>query len=199
MAATGIPRADNCSVYTDRISLLVEASNVATDDPECAVSAQAFSCQTMMMEAPDESTRQKLQTSIDAQIDALPAQCPIDIKYSTTTMNPAHPEVPASELVALGRTSNCIASGNNTGDITHTIRASCTNQYEMEQVATGALVKNVHQRFVSNLGVCDLSDKAMPQVLEEARRVAAYNAEQNGMRILREADLACNFSMLPNW
>lgn len=156
-----------------------------------------FSCQTSAFEAPDDATKAFLNSSAataleDRGCDASKMQ----MEFNTVLVGAQEVEYSGERLAKLGMASNCYRVGNDPNDATHLIRAQCTNQYEMTN-DRGQRVRDTNKRFLSNLAVCDVSDEAMPQLMEDARKVAAHNASQNGYIMDRDIDLACTFSILP--
>ena len=69
--------------------------------------------------------------------------------------------------------------------------------FDMFMNAAGRTVRNYNMVFHSNLATCDVSDDAAAQLYEDARKVAAHNASQNGYTVGRVEDLACDFAVLP--
>ena len=63
--------------------------------------------------------------------------------------------------------------------------------YDMTD-ADGRTVRDYHMRISASLATCDVSDKAMPQLMEDVRKVAAYNLSQNGYTVGKSEDLACD-------
>lgn len=194
-------RSDNCRAYTDVVSLLVEATAVVPGrEDACTVRPPSlFSCQTSAFENPDDATADMMRA---AAADALAAKgCNADdmvVSFTTNLVGARQTEYSAAKLAELGMASNCFAHGNDPNDATHTVRARCRSMYDMVD-AEGRAVRDYGKVFLSNLATCDVSDAAMPQLMEDARKVAAHNATANGYTIPRNEDLACDFSVLPNW
>ena len=69
--------------------------------------------------------------------------------------------------------------------------------YDMTN-ADGERVRNFNKTFTSDLAACDVSDEAMPQLLEDARKVAAHNASTNGYTVDKPEHLACTYSVMPH-
>lgn len=193
-----ILRSPNCTAYTDTLSLLVDGDVSVPGDPSCQTSLPSmFSCQRSAFEKPDEKTEAFLRRDGMKRLAAMGCD-PTRAKftYNTILVGSQDVEYSGSKLAELGMASNCYRVGNDPNDATHIIKAECTNQYEMTN-DKGQIVKNTNKKFLSNLAVCDISDGAMPQLMEDARKVAAYNAAQNGYVADKDTDLACTFSILP--
>ena len=105
-------------------------------------------------------------------------------------------EYSGRKLSHLGMASNCFVAGNDINDATHKVTAKCRPMYDMTD-DHGRTIRDYSKEFLSNLATCDVSGDAMPQLMEDARKVAAYNASQNGFKVKRPEDLACQFAMLP--
>lgn len=194
-------RSTNCSAYTDTISILVDASaSIAGDDKErCTVPLPpTFSCQTSAFEAPDDVTRAQLEARASQllQDKGCDVSRGIELDFATNLVGSQHMEYSAEKLSSLGMASNCFREGNDINHATHIIRAECSNQYDMTD-DFGRRVRDTNKKFLSNLSTCDVSDAAMPQLLEDARKVAAYHAGENGYKADRDTDLSCTFSILP--
>lgn len=195
---TRIVRSPNCTAYTDTLSLLVDGEVSVPGDPHCRASLPStFSCQKNAFEKPDEKTEAFLKRDGKRRLAAMGCDTS-DVKFTfdTVLIGSQDVEYSGSKLAELGMASNCYRVGNDPNDATHIIKAECTNQYEMTN-ERGETVKNTNKKFLSNLAVCDISDGAMPQLMEDARKVAAYNAAQNGYTANKDTDLACTFSILP--
>jgi len=195
-----IPRSRNCQSYTDTISTLVEArATVEGKEATCSVDLPShFSCQTSAFEKPDDATREQMQQLAERTLSSR-AGCAGDVSLSfhTTLVGTQNMEYSAEKLQSLGMTSNCFAEGNDPNHATHKGRAVCYPMREMID-PKGQRVMNTNMRIHADLAVCDLSDEAMPQVMEDLRKVAALNSTQNGYRILDPTDLACRFDVLPH-
>lgn len=194
-----ILKSSNCSAYTNSISLMIESTaTVPGEEERCTVQLPvAMSCQTSAYEKPDDATASQLREAGEALLRE--RQCDASrmvLNYNTSLIGAQSVEYSAEKLVDTGMASNCFAVGNDPNDATHVIQASCTNQYTMTD-AKGNRVRDTNRVFTSSLAVCDLSDNAMPQLMEDARKVAAYNAAQEGLASDRDADLACRFAILP--
>lgn len=194
-----IARSPNCTAYTDTLSLLVDGEAVVSGQSRCrVVLPPTFSCQTAAFESPDPQTEAFMKTKAVAALDEMGCDSSkMEMSFKTNLVGAQQLEYSGEKLAGLGMASNCYRAGNDPNDTTHTVRAECTNQYEMTN-EKGERVKNTNKKFLSNLAACDVSEEAMPQLLEDVRKVARYNAGQNGYKIDRDVDLACNFSVLPH-
>lgn len=121
-----------------------------------------------------------------------------DAKFTFTThiMGAQDMEYSPEKLSNLGMASNCFLAGNDANDATHKIRAVCNPMYDMKD-KYGNVVRDYHKTFVSELSACDVSDSAIKQLEEDARKVAAHNAKRNGLDVGNPAHLACKYSILP--
>lgn len=194
-----IHRSSNCSKYTDHVSLLVDATaTVPGDEARCSVTLPlTYSCQTRDFEAPDAITRSDLEAKAKEELSL--QGCDTDamtLSFQTNLMGAQHTEYSGEKLVKLGMTSNCYEHGNDINDATHNITARCRPMYDMTD-ANGKRVRDFSKVIHANLGTCDLSDEAMPQVMEDIRKVAALNSKKNGFTIDRPEDLACDISAMP--
>ena len=190
-------RSTNCAEYTDTISLLVDAS-ATNEEGDCTVRLPpTFSCQKTAFEAPDDETLEMLEKkATKLLVDKGCSAEGIRVDYTTNLVGSQHLEYSAEKLSALGMASNCYREGNDPNHATHRLTAVCTNQYDMTDAA-GRRVRDTNKKFHSQLSTCDVSDEAMPQLMEDARKVAAFHASQNGLTMDKETDLACVFSILP--
>jgi len=190
-------RSPNCEAsYYKSVSTLVSLNS--SDSDTCNFNLSAFSCQDDDPEQPDNATREWM---IGRANDALSSEgCGTLVhNFSTNRVGARMDEYPPQKLAQLGMASNCYAVANDPNQATHQILATCTPQYEMTEKATGRKVKNVHMKFTSDLASCDVSDSAMDQLLEDARKLAMFNAEESkGYIIDKPSDLACSYSVLPH-
>ena len=198
-----IPRSSNCASYYDSLSLLAEGTvSVPGREDVCSVDVTAFSCQTSAFEKADAPTESLLLSRGTELLRQLPGDClnddatPVVASVRTNQIGAQALEYSPEKLKKLGMASNCYREGNDPNHATHMARATCHPMEAMTD-AQGRRVKNVHMTFRSNLAVCDLSDEAMPQVQEDLRKVAMHNAGENGYKIAKAEDLACNVSILP--
>lgn len=192
-------RSPNCNSYTDFLSLFVDGSAHVPGQPRCSVSVSSFSCQSQESghHEPDDVTDKFMRAKASEQLSAMncdPSNIVMD--YKTFQVGTQYADYSAEKLNKLGMTSNCYRDGNDPNHATHRARAVC---YPMEAMTDnkGNRIKNTHMQFSSSLAVCDASDEAMPQVQEDLRKVAAYNAGQHGYHIAKQEDLACSLSLLP--
>lgn len=191
-------RSPNCSKYTDAVHIIVDGEASVPGSEQCKVELPiTFSCQTSKFEAPDDITKAFMSSKATEQL--LAKGCNVEsmqMGLNTVLVGAREVEYSGKKLSELGMASSCYRVGNDPNDATHIIKAECKNQYEMTN-DMGERVRDTNKKFLSNLAVCDVSDDAMPQLMEDARKVAAYNGEQNGFRMDRDIDLACTFSILP--
>lgn len=196
-------RSKNCARYYDTVNVYVDATvSVEGREDTCSVDVSAFSCQTSEFERPDDVTRTDLIERGRTALSKIPGcvtddSMPLKFVASTNLMGAQEMEYSPEKLVKLGMTSNCYTAGNDPNNATHIGRAVCHPMESMTN-ALGQRVKNTNMKIHSNLAVCDLSDEAMPQVMEDLRKVAAHNSSQNGFTPDRPEDLACTFSVLPH-
>jgi hypothetical protein len=106
-------------------------------------------------------------------------------------------EYTAEEMVERGLASNCFASANDPNLATHRATAICRPQREMTETTTGRRVIDTSKVVHANLSVCDVSEVAMPQILEDLRKVAAHNAAKNGYQVDHHDHFACKFAVMP--
>lgn len=194
-----ITRSPNCTEYTSSLSLLVDTNAfVPGREDVCSVDLPStFSCQKNAFEAPDAPTASFLKEKAAALLAARGCDTSnVQLSYNTILVGSQDVEYSGEKLSRLGMASNCYRVGNDPNDATHVIKAECTNQYDMTD-SEGRRVRNTNKKFLSNLAVCDASDAAMPQLMEDARKVAAYNAKENGYTPDRDTDFACTFAILP--
>lgn len=196
-----IPRSKNCAAYTDTIHLYVDAKvSVDGKEDKCAVDLSAFSCQTSGFETPDEATREGLlergREALAGKSGCVDKDSKLSISTTTNLVGAQELEYAPEKLVELGMASNCYKAGNDPNHATHLARAVC---HPMEAMINerGEKVKNTNMKILSNLAVCDISRNAEAQVMEDLRKVAAYNSSQNGYTIQKPEDLSCSFSIMP--
>jgi hypothetical protein len=195
-----ILRSSNCAAYTDTVSLLVDAqASVPGAGERCTVPLPPmFSCQSEKGEAPDDATMADLKGKARELLDAKGCDgASAEISYKTNFVGTPWIEYSGQKLADLGMASNCFVAGNDVNDATHQITARCRPMYDMLD-AQGRTVRDYGKVFLSNLATCDVSDGAMPQLMEDARKVAAHNAAQNGFTVQRPEDLSCQFAVLPH-
>ena len=200
-------RSPNCDRYTDAASVLVEvvasapgmpARTASASSPpagQCLAKSLAFSCQTKAFEAPDATTERFLEDKGKAALADL--GCATDnVSYSfrTNLIGSQTTEYSAERLANEGSASNCFQ--HNAGLATHVAEAVCHPMYDMTD-KDGNRVRNVFKRFSADLAACDVSEDAMPQLMEDLRKVAALNAAKNGFTVDKVEDLACNYSVMP--
>lgn len=196
-----VQRSTNCRTYTDTVSLLVGATaTVPGREDACTVRpAPVFSCQTSAFEAPDADTEGVLRAAATEALEAAGCDAAgMALRFETNLVGARQTEYSGAKLAELGMASSCFQHGNDVNDATHTIRAKCRSMYDMID-ANGNRVRDYTKAFLGNLSTCDVSDAAMPQLMEDARKVTAHIATTNGYTIPRDTDLACEFSVLPNF
>ena len=194
-----IQRSTNCAVYTDTVSTLVEiTATVPGGGSKCKVNIPAFSCQTKAFENPDADTAVMLTTK--AAEELLERGCDaskMQVNFATNLMGARDMEYSAKKLAKGGMASNCFLAGNDPNHATHKVTARCHPMFDMLD-ADGNTVRNYNMTFNSELAACDVSDEAMPQLMEDARKVAAYNASTNGYTVEKPEHLACDYGILPH-
>ena len=193
-----ISRSSNCKSYTDSISVYVKGTvAVKGKEDRCKVDVSAFSCQRGTLEQPDKVTSDELVSVGSEKLRGLPdCEGEYVLESTTNVMGARAVDYSPEQLIQLGMASNCFSEGNDPNMTSHMAYATC-NPMEAMIDSTGTLVKNTNMKFRSNLAVCDISDKAMPQVQEDLRKVAAYNAAEHGLKVQRPEDLACSIAVLP--
>ena len=193
-----VEKSRNCATYTDTVSTLVELTATVPGDDKCMVKVPAFSCQTKAFEKPDDATKNFLTSLATAKLTELGCDTEnMESKFSTNLMGAQDMEYAASKLAKGGMASNCFQTGNDPREHTHKIVAKCNPMYDMTD-KDGNRVRNFNKTFNSDLAACDVSDEAMPQLLEDARKVAAHNAAVNGYTLDKPEHLSCTFSILPH-
>lgn len=172
---------------------------VPGDEDRCSVPLTMFSCQTSRFEEPDVATLDALKyRAAELLTDRRCDPSAMELReVATNLMGAQSLEYSAAKLASDGLASNCFIAGNDPNHATHRATADCTPQYDMTDV-NGNRVRDTNKVFRSNLSVCDVSDEAVPQLMEDLRKVAAHNAGQNGYTLDRPEDLACTFSVLPH-
>lgn len=195
-----ISRSANCSNYHDRISVVVTGKAVVPGDEErCTVELPAtFSCQTTKFERADDVTSKGLRDAAQQEFETRGCDVSkMQLSLNTNLVGATKTDYSAKELVDTGMASNCFAYHNDVNDATHTVDATCYNMYDMKD-AKGNTVRDYHMKFRANLQTCNVGEDAMPQLEEDVRKVAQYNAGKNGYKIAKPEHLACNLSIMPN-
>lgn len=195
---SSIRRSSNCSKYTDRISLMIEADASIPGTPDCSVALPlTFSCQSGDLNRPDAATTSLL--AHEAQSALQRKGCPIGpdagnvrMTYRMNAVGARRVDKSAKELRDDGTATNC-----GQGDAVHVARATCHNMHPMTETATGKKVINTHMAFHASLGVCDVSESATPQVYEDLQKVAMANAADAGYESAAHSDFACRVLSLP--
>lgn len=194
-----ILRSSNCSAYTDHVSLLVTSTaTVPGEEDKCTVHLPAtFSCQTSAFEGPDEATAADIHARAATALDDKGCDASrMVVDAQTNLVGTQASEYTGEKLSTLGMASNCFVHGNDPNDATHIAKARCHPMYDMTD-SKGRTVRDYHMRISSSLATCDMSDEAMPQLMEDVRKVAAYNLSQSGYTLKRPEDLACDLGILP--
>ena len=194
-----IRRSSNCSAYTDHVSLLVTGSaTVPGDEERCTIDLPAhFSCQTSSFNTPDEVTLNNMRehATLAMQERSCDASA-MTLDLHTNLMGTTASEYSGEKLSEFGMASNCFHHGNDPNDAMHIVKARCLPMYDMTN-ERGETVRDYHMTVSASLAACDVSDPAMPQLMNDIRKVAAYNLSQTGYTLKRPEDLACDVAMLP--
>lgn len=197
-------RSPNCKTYTDTVSVFVDGTaSVPGKEGLCTLDmSPTFSCQTSGFEQPDLETKMQMRRKAATELNARPGcavSSPMDLNMTFTTnlVGAQAMEYSAEKLTELGMTSNCFREGNDPNHATHIGKAECYPQREMTDTQ-GRRVMNTNMQVFSGLAVCDTSEKAMPQVQEDLRKVAAHNLLAKGYKVDAPEDMACSFAILPH-
>jgi hypothetical protein len=196
-------RSTNCKAYYDTVSLLVDSTaSVAGREATCSVDLPpVFSCQKSVFERPDQATeallREKGLRALQERGCAVSDVSQVQLTSTTNLVGAQAMEYSPDKLSELGMTSNCFREGNDPNHATHIGSAKCFPQREMTD-SNGNRVMNTNMQVLSSLSVCDTSEKAMPQVMEDLRKVAAASLSDRGYQVDKPEDLACTFSVLPS-
>ena len=191
-----VERSPNCTAYTDYVSTLVELKASDPSDPRCTARSFAFSCQPSAFEAPDDATAEFMKAQAMETLQGCDDSS-MTFEFKTNFMGARDQEYSPERLSELGLASNCNLTGNDPNLATHKIVAKCNPMFDMTD-SDGNRVRNFNMTFGSSLGACDVSDSAVPQLYEDARKLAAYNAEQAGWKVDDPKHLACSYRILPH-
>lgn len=192
-----IERAPNCDRYTDTVSVLVGSTHTS-EGGNCRANVTAYSCQTKHFEEPDAATRAFLEARGLEELQKMSCDTEtVDVAFHTNMVGARDIDYSGKELAERGMASNCFRAGNDPNETTHIVRAECTNQYEFLG-EKNRRYRDTNKKFLGSLVACDVSEEAMPQIMEDARKVAAHNATANGYVVAKDTDLACTFSILPH-
>lgn len=195
----------NCREYYDVVTAAVHGEAVVPgSDERCRVRFPSIAtCHKKELENPDSPTdtmareqallllREKGCPNIPDDVSKL------EMRYKITQYSNPHQESSPQTLEDANRVSNCLAAGVDRDDVNSVITATCHPTQPMTDVRTGKSVTSYRMRTTSQLGVCDLRPEAEPQVLEDARKVAAFNLEKNRNYKIHPKDLDCTFSFIP--
>lgn len=185
----------NCTRYTDRLTLLCEASHTDEKRPGCSSTVQAFSCQgnddtQVSIKEPDEVTKKYLDDTLAAQLSAKGCPVPEAFEYSVTQIVPSQGEFTGKYMVEEGMVSNCLRPGA-TRDLSeaHRLEMKCKCMHDMEH--EGEVVRDFNKEFTAELLTCDPSSMAASKADADMRKAVMYNAEQNGFVIHDSKHMAC--------
>lgn len=188
----------NCAAYTDTISVLAHGTaTVAGREAQCTVDLPfTYSCQKKRFEAPDEATATQMRAAGRAELERRGCNhAAATYTMRTNQIGTEEKEFSAEKLGKAGMASNCLFAGSDVNNATHQMAAVCQNNFDFH--VDGVAVRDYNKNFHAKLMTCDASQEAMPQLMEDVRKVAAWNATQNGFVIGKDEHLACQFSMLP--
>ena len=190
----------NCADQYNTIKTIIHATAQDMEEPSCKAEDYVMSCQNSNFETADAPTKQKLQHILEAQL--VKQGCPKDNYLMNITANQVGAngmgDRSPAEMTYTGKVSNCFYA-DNANEIAFMIEGRCKNLYDFEDKATGTMVRS-DDTIVAKLQVCDVSDLAMAQSMEDVRKVAAYtynNNKDNAQKIVNVEDLSCHFSVLP--
>ena len=205
---------DNCVRYYDvaRLAVYGTASVEGTDDERCSVPLPTInSCQRHRMEHPDAVTdRMAREEAAKGLVSKGCPEVPTDVTklkmdYRLTQYAHTDREYSPEELMATGNVSNCAKVANNVNDVTHTMTASCFAFGDVTKIKNdrgepiNVAGRSGRLRASATLGVCDVSEEAIPQVMEDLRNLAAHhlrNREVNAYDVDPQ-NLECTFAMHP--
>ena len=195
-----IERSSNCKRYTDSVSTIVDAKVSSRTDrrDECKYNTVVYSCQKDAFETPDEATSDMIMKNAKADLSTKGCDVSsLSTSFHTNLVGSMATEYTAENLIKLGLASNCHASGNDPNQATHQVYANCNPMYDMMD-AKGNKVRNYNMVFSSDIASCDVSEEAMPQLMEDVRKIAAHNAKTSGYTLEKPEHLACQISVFPH-
>lgn len=193
-----IAKAPNCSRYTDTVSTLVQMDVKVPETERCNVTLSSFSCQDKAFEKPDADTESYMTSIASDHLRKLGCDPKkMEVSFSTNLVGARNMEYSPEALAEGGLASNCFVSGNDINQANHKVTARCKPMFDMKRNEDGLTVRNFDMVFNADLATCDVSESAMPQLMEDARKVAMHNAYRNGYEIEKPEHLACTFSVLP--
>lgn len=200
---------DNCKKYSDVASIAVSgySSVKGVNDERCRVRIPTItSCQRSNMETPDEVTQHMLleesRKALKANgCESLPEKDEdLVMDYRIVQYSNDNREFSAEELIANGNVGNCSKVGNDPNDVTMTATARCHLNGPMTRLSDNKVVRSSQMSIYAQLGACDMTHEAEPQMMEDLKRVAAKNLETSrGYRIHNMSDMECNFDFLPRF
>ena len=146
--------------------------------------------------APDAETERMMQRAAgNVAKGAVPDDAAdLAVVWSTQTMNPRHRGLGAEgsyggARVQLPRRRRPARDAHHQGDAA---RQAIGDR-------DGPNDQDFHRTWEGALGVCDVTTAAEEQVQEDVRKVVRHSAQANGLRIPNDSDLACSYTLLPNF
>lgn len=190
-----IKRSTNCKRYTDSVSTLVALH--APGSEGCNADLLAFSCQKDAYERVDALTQTMLENEARDMLTKKGCRTDdLEFQYTTNLVGARSVELSAEKMSDTNMASNCFMTENDANHATHKVTARCTPQFDMTD-DMGNRVRNTNMVFRSSLSACDVSNAAMPQLYEDARKVAAHNAKAQGYTVDEPEHLACVYAITP--
>ena len=193
----------NCDAYTSVVSSIV-ASTVSvkgSSNPMCNVRLDpVMSCQNESLENPDEATMTQMKSRARRMLEEKGCQVgdnqELEVNHKIVQVGTRNPEFSGEELVARGSVSNCAAVHNDLNEFNFIAQATAFPTASMTRISDGKTVTSFKKRLNASLYACDISDAAMPQVMEDLRKVAAHSLVEQGYRV-NPIDLELSVSVLP--
>lgn len=193
----------NCDAYTNFVSSVVssEVSVEGTDDPTCKVRVPTImSCQNESMESPDAVTLAHIKNIARSKLSekgcSLDEETDLQVKHKMVQVGTREPEFSAEDLVSRGSVSNCHKVHNDMNEFNFIAQARAFPTASMTRVSDGAKVTTFKKGVTASLYACDVSEEAMPQVMEDLRKVAAHSYKEQGY-VVNPEDLELSASILP--